>query len=84
MMLIHGYEKSKALTKDRLVAEFRGGTLPSVLAMRTHLVRNAFGGGDHETLLGLTGVQAPLSRNVRDDITVQVIFFENELEQTKD
>jgi pyruvate dehydrogenase phosphatase len=42
----------------------------------THLVRNAFGGGDHETLLGLTGLQAPLSRDGRDDITVQVIFFE--------
>lgn len=43
----------------------------------THLVRNAFGGGDHETLLGVVGVPAPLSRDVRDDITVQVIFFED-------
>ena len=43
----------------------------------THLVRNAFGGGDHETLLGLVGAQAPLSRSVRDDITIQVIFFED-------
>jgi pyruvate dehydrogenase phosphatase len=43
----------------------------------THLVRNAFGGGDHQTLLGLIGALAPLSREVRDDITVQVIFFED-------
>ena len=43
----------------------------------THLVRNALGGADHEMLCGLTGIQPPLSRNARDDITVQVIFFED-------
>ncbi|RFU33780.1 hypothetical protein B7463_g2543, partial [Scytalidium lignicola] len=43
----------------------------------THLVRNVFGGGDHETLLGLTGALPPLSRYARDDVTVQVIFFED-------
>ena len=48
----------------------------------THLVRNAFGGGDHETLLGLVGAQAPLSRDARDDITIQVIFFEDKAEPT--
>jgi pyruvate dehydrogenase phosphatase len=42
----------------------------------THLVRNAFGGGDLGTLLGVTGIPAPLSRDARDDITIQVIFFE--------
>lgn len=45
----------------------------------THLVRNAFGGGDHEALLGIAGALPPLSRNVRDDITVQVIFFEDKV-----
>ena len=40
-----------------------------------HLVRNAFGGRDHEKLLGMAGAQAPFSRYVRDDVTVQVIFF---------
>jgi len=43
----------------------------------THLVRNAFGGGDHERLCAMTGVQSPTSREVRDDITIQVIFFED-------
>ncbi|KAH8816591.1 phosphatase 2C-like domain-containing protein [Xylogone sp. PMI_703] len=45
----------------------------------THLVRNTLGGGDHDTLLGITSVPPPLSRYVRDDITVQVVFFENKV-----
>jgi len=40
-----------------------------------HLVRNAFGGRDRARLLGMAGAQPPYSRNVRDDVTVQVIFF---------
>ena len=63
---IHGEEKVK---DENFVVEDEN--------VATHLVRNAFGGGDHETLLGLTGLQAPLSRYGRDDITIQVIFFEN-------
>jgi pyruvate dehydrogenase phosphatase len=43
----------------------------------THLVRNAFGGADHERLCAIAGVQSPLAREVRDDVTVQVIFFED-------
>jgi pyruvate dehydrogenase phosphatase len=42
----------------------------------THLVRNALGGADTEKLCGLVGVQPPLAREVRDDITVQVVFFD--------
>jgi pyruvate dehydrogenase phosphatase len=41
----------------------------------THLVRNALGGGDEEVLCGVVGAQPPLSRQARDDITVQVVFF---------
>jgi pyruvate dehydrogenase phosphatase len=41
----------------------------------THLVRNALGGGDEEVLCGVVGAQPPVSRHVRDDITVQVVFF---------
>jgi pyruvate dehydrogenase phosphatase len=41
----------------------------------THLARNALGGGNDEVLCGVAGAQPPLSRNVRDDITVQVVFF---------
>lgn len=40
-----------------------------------HLVRNAFGGRDHERLLGLAGAKPPFSRSIRDDVTVQVVFF---------
>ena len=41
----------------------------------THLARNALGGGDEEVLCGVVGAQPPVSRYVRDDITVQVVFF---------
>jgi pyruvate dehydrogenase phosphatase len=40
-----------------------------------HLVRNALGGGDEEVLCGVVGAQPPMSRQARDDITVQVVFF---------
>ena len=41
----------------------------------TILVRNALSGGDEEVLSGIVGAQPPLSRNVRGDITVQVVFL---------
>ncbi|RKF57607.1 Protein phosphatase 2C-like protein C10F6.17c [Golovinomyces cichoracearum] len=41
----------------------------------THLVRNALGGKDSETLCALLSLPAPFSRRYRDDLTVQVIFF---------
>jgi pyruvate dehydrogenase phosphatase len=41
----------------------------------THLARNALGGGDEEVLCGVVGAQPPVSRHVKDDITVQVAFF---------
>ncbi|KAF2221557.1 phosphatase 2C-like domain-containing protein [Elsinoe ampelina] len=40
-----------------------------------HLVRNALGGNHSELLHGRLAFDAPLSRKVRDDITVQVVFF---------
>jgi len=40
-----------------------------------HLARNALGGANPHILSGVLAFQPPLSRNVRDDITVQVIFF---------
>lgn len=48
-------------------------------SVTAHLVRNALGGSDHERLCGLAGAQPPYSRSVRDDITVQVIFFKDDL-----
>ena len=42
-----------------------------------HLVRNALGGSDEEVLCGMVGAQPSISRDVRDDITIQVVFFED-------
>lgn len=41
----------------------------------THLVRNALGGKDEDMLRGLLTASPPKSRQMRDDISVQVIFF---------
>lgn len=41
----------------------------------THLIRNALGGKNRGFFCGLLSTYAPMSRNVRDDITVQVAFF---------
>lgn len=41
----------------------------------THLIKNALGGKRRDLFTGVMSVQPPLSRNVRDDITVHVIFF---------
>lgn len=46
----------------------------------THLVKNALGGSRRNLFCGIMGVQPPLSRNVRDDITVQVLFFGDALD----
>ncbi|KAH6668596.1 pyruvate dehydrogenase [Plectosphaerella plurivora] len=40
-----------------------------------HLVRNALGGNNQQLLAGRLAVEAPFSRNIRDDTTVQVVFF---------
>ncbi|OCK73247.1 protein serine/threonine phosphatase 2C [Lepidopterella palustris CBS 459.81] len=41
-----------------------------------HLVRNAFGGSRRRLFCAVMSTLPPLSRNVRDDATVQVIFFD--------
>ncbi|KAI8962753.1 protein serine/threonine phosphatase 2C [Daldinia sp. FL1419] len=40
-----------------------------------HLVRNGLGGGDEKTVQGALTFRYPNSRDIRDDITVQVVFF---------
>ena len=40
-----------------------------------HLIKNALGGKRRNLFCGVMSIQPPLSRNVRDDITVHVIFF---------
>lgn len=41
----------------------------------THLVKNAFGGKQRQLFTGVLTVEAPISKTMRDDVTVQVIFF---------
>jgi pyruvate dehydrogenase phosphatase len=43
----------------------------------THLIRNAFGGGDQSRLRRLLSMPAPLSRRYRDDVTVTVVWWED-------
>ncbi|KKY22616.1 putative pyruvate dehydrogenase [Phaeomoniella chlamydospora] len=40
-----------------------------------HLARNALGGSHHDKISGLLSFKPTRSRNARDDLTVQVIFF---------
>ncbi|KAI1198063.1 phosphatase 2C-like domain-containing protein [Nemania serpens] len=40
-----------------------------------HLIRNALGGNHHELIASRLAFRAPYCRHVRDDMTVQVIFF---------
>lgn len=40
-----------------------------------HLIKNALGGKRRDLFTGIMTIQPPYSRNVRDDITVHVIFF---------
>lgn len=40
-----------------------------------HLIRNGLGGGHDEMVRGALAFSSPMSRDIRDDMTVQVIFF---------
>lgn len=41
-----------------------------------HLIRNGFGGKNDEMVRGALSFTSPLSRWIRDDVTVQVVFFD--------
>jgi pyruvate dehydrogenase phosphatase len=43
----------------------------------SHLIRNAFGGGDERTLRKLLSIPAPFARSYRDDVTVTVVWWED-------
>ncbi|KAI2642584.1 phosphatase 2C-like domain-containing protein [Xylaria nigripes] len=55
------YEERKATFRDDNAA--------------VHLVRNGLGGADEEMVRGALTFRYPSSRDIRDDITVQVVFF---------
>ncbi|KAK3378906.1 phosphatase 2C-like domain-containing protein [Lasiosphaeria ovina] len=40
-----------------------------------HLTRNAFGGVNQDVVSGILSLKPPYSRHARDDMTVQVVFF---------
>ncbi|KAK3989100.1 phosphatase 2C-like domain-containing protein [Cladorrhinum sp. PSN332] len=42
-----------------------------------HLVRNSLGGDHDELLAGRVAYEPPFARRVRDDVTVQVVFFQS-------
>ncbi|KAI0692667.1 phosphatase 2C-like domain-containing protein [Cytidiella melzeri] len=42
----------------------------------THLIRNAFGGGDEDRLRQLLSIPPGLARNYRDDVTCTVVYWE--------
>ena len=44
--------------------------------LSSHLIRNAFGGGDEIELRKLLSIPAPYSRRYRDDVTVTVVWWE--------
>lgn len=56
------FEEKKTILQDRNAA--------------VHLMRNALGGAHHDLISGLLAFKPPYSREVRDDMTIQVIFFE--------
>ncbi|PYH95070.1 protein serine/threonine phosphatase 2C [Aspergillus ellipticus CBS 707.79] len=42
----------------------------------THLVKNAFGGLQRQLFTGVMTVDTPVSKTMRDDVSVQVVFFD--------
>ena len=44
--------------------------------LSSHLIRNAFGGGDETELRRLLSIPAPYSRRYRDDVTVTIVWWE--------
>ncbi|PSR93760.1 hypothetical protein PHLCEN_2v4655 [Hermanssonia centrifuga] len=47
----------------------------------THLIRNAFGGGEVGRLRQMLSIPPPLARNYRDDITCTVVYWEEGQEE---
>jgi pyruvate dehydrogenase phosphatase len=56
------FEEERTTTQDENVA--------------VHLMRNSLGGNHDELIAGRLAASAPFSRDLRDDITVQVAFFD--------
>ncbi|KAI8619024.1 phosphatase 2C-like domain-containing protein, partial [Chytriomyces sp. MP71] len=59
----------------------RGFAMTKDANAATCLIRNALGGANEEKMRKLLGIPAPYCRRFRDDITVQVLFFGQDIEQ---
>ena len=44
----------------------------------SHLIRNAFGGGDEDRVRQLVSIPNGLARNYRDDVTCTVVWWEED------
>lgn len=67
---VEGKDKKK-VKKDEGVWAFVDDNVSS------HLIRNAFGGGDDQKLRKLLSIPAPFARSYRDDVTVTVVWWED-------
>lgn len=67
---VEGKDKKRAI-KDEGAWAFVDENVSS------HLIRNAFGGGDEKALRKLLSIPAPFARSYRDDVTVTVVWWED-------
>ncbi|KAF8843084.1 protein serine/threonine phosphatase 2C [Paxillus ammoniavirescens] len=51
--------------------------------LSTHLIRNAFGGGDTNALRKLMSIPSPFARRYRDDTTVTVVWWDEQEDSPK-
>jgi pyruvate dehydrogenase phosphatase len=51
--------------------------------LSTHLIRNAFGGGDTNALRKLMSIPSPFARRYRDDTTVTVVWWDEQEDTPK-
>jgi pyruvate dehydrogenase phosphatase len=63
--------------KDKQRNNIRGSWSFEDENVSSHLIRNAFGGGDVEGLRRLMSIPAPFARSHRDDTTVTVVWWED-------
>ncbi|KAF9561037.1 hypothetical protein EC968_005921 [Mortierella alpina] len=60
------------------VSQIRKFTYRDHAHASTHLIRNALGGADDDKVAATLAIPSPISRAYRDDITVTVIFFDQQ------
>ncbi|KAF9950962.1 hypothetical protein BGZ70_001161 [Mortierella alpina] len=60
------------------VSQIRTFTYRDHAHASTHLIRNALGGADDDKVAATLTIPSPISRAYRDDITVTVVFFDQQ------